>query len=199
MYIATVFSCTFSIGYRFYYWQYYKHDETRHDNHYIEDKLLNRSALYISKKYNDLKQEILSNNHLTLNIAQYATCVTKAEKYENTATVRRNATICDDLHYEIEVGSILSKDHLLAIIFYTDYSELSTKFTASFRRVNFYDSLDRIKQTNQEYAIWSRLLREAVENWGSIGWNQNKSKKWNLEHNRVRAILLWYEFCYDPS
>ena len=67
--IYTVFSRTFSIGYRFYYWDYYKHEETRHDGHYEQNKLLNRSALYIEKKYDNLKQELLTNNQMSISMA----------------------------------------------------------------------------------------------------------------------------------
>ena len=59
--ILIVYRHTFSIGYRFYYWSYYEHEETRNDGHYDGRSLLNRSDLYIKAKYKDMKEEISQN------------------------------------------------------------------------------------------------------------------------------------------
>ena len=112
---------------------------------------------------------------MSLNIEQYTMCITKANKYVDTEKVGTSVTTCDDyLHYEIDEGAMLSLSHLLAIILYTDWTKLSFKFTKSFRRVNFYESIELIKKCNEQYAIWIRLLREVVEYWGSIEGSKNE-------------------------
>ena len=75
----------------------------------------------------------------------------------------------------------------MSIAFYTDFTELSSKFTSTFRRNNCYESISVTKRKNQEYAIWSRYLREVVEYWGAIAWNDDKDKQWNINHNRVKG------------
>ena len=179
---------TFSIGYRFYYWNYYKHEETRHDHHYEKHKLLSRSNLYISKKYNSLKDEILYNKYDPMDATRFNVSMAKAKSYLHTKWVKSYVTECDDyLHYGIEEGSSLTICHLLAIIFYTHRTSLSTAFSATFRRTNFYESIDSMKQRNSEFATWSRLLREVVEYWGSMTWDDNHDKQWNNNHNRIKG------------
>ena len=40
---------------------------------------------------------------------------------------------------------------------------------------------------NREYANWSRFLREVVEYWGSVAWDEEKDEKWNYQRNRVKG------------
>ena len=128
------------------------------------------------------------NQKYTLHQSQFNTSYTKAEKYIDTEKVQGSPTVFDDyLHYGIDKGKLLSLEHLLAIILYTDWSELCTNFTKTFRRHNYYQSIEFVRKENAEYAIWSRLLREVVEYWGCIGWNNAKDDEWNCEHNRVKG------------
>ena len=181
----TVFRCTFRTGYRFYYWDYYKDKNALHDHHYENSKLLRKSSLFIKIK-STLKEEILNNKQHCLSLIQWSISLEKAKKYKSSRIVKvRLTTTKDYLHYEIQNGSTLSLDHLMAVILYTDHSELSSHFTATFRRVDYSESVESVKRKNKEYASWSRLLRECVEYWGSIGWNRNQNYTWNKDHNRV--------------
>ncbi len=82
------------------------------------------------------------------------------------------------LHYdEINPNSCITKQHLLALVLYTDNDELCSAFTRTFRRKP-YESISKMKERNQEYWNWSKLMREAVEIFGESGWKQNS---WNIE------------------
>eukprot|EP01084_Bolivina_argentea_P226847 383122_1 len=55
-------SSCFSIGYTFYYWQYYKNNNIKHDYFNGNDHLgYTVSELFIHKKYNNLQDELLNN------------------------------------------------------------------------------------------------------------------------------------------
>ena len=163
-------------------------EETRHDDHYDRKRLLNRSNLFIHSKYKSIKEEIIYNNQMALTVKQYKLSLKKAENFDHCVMVKSMQTRCIDyLEYGVNKGSVLSMDHLLSIVFYTDWTELSATFTSTFRRRSFYESLSSTKQRNSEYAIWSKHLREVVEYWGSIGWNNDKDKEWNLTQNRIKG------------
>ena len=74
-------------------------------------------------------------------------------------------------HYGIKCWASLTIDHLLSIILYTDTNELSSDFSASFRKRNPCETLSQIKGRNSQYWWWSRRLREAVELYGEISGN----------------------------
>eukprot|EP01083_Nonionella_stella_P183460 663099_1 len=171
-------SMCFRVGLRFYYWDYYKdQDETYiqtqqgtnvHDHYGYSPK-----QLYIAKKYNSLRTEILHNKISRLTRRQFALCITKTHKYYSTAKAKTitadRGVLSDFLHYGIEKGTSLTKEHLLSVVLYTDWSKLSTAFSATFRRQFEYETLYAIKSRNREFANWSRLLREAVEYFGNCG------------------------------
>eukprot|EP01084_Bolivina_argentea_P266402 451844_1 len=170
---------TFSIGYRFYYWEYYKNkleidskqDWTIHATH-NDHSGYTLSELYIAKKYDSLKDEIENNNVYQLNKNDFDICLHKVHKYINCNNAKH---ICfendeDILHYGI-IGTVLNPilitiQHLLAVILYTDWSDLCKEFSATFRKHKPYESLEEVKKRNREYWNWSKLLRETVEIFG---------------------------------
>ena len=80
-------------------------------------------------------------------------------------------------HYEVAVGSVLSFYHLLSLLLYTDYSDLSSTFSSSFRKTKPFETLENIKRRNSAYFWMSKHLRELVEVFGqcSFGdWDDDK-------------------------
>ncbi len=88
----------FSIGYRFYYWEYYKKDNINelmekdginHGGHNINNHNGYKiSELFVIKKYKNIKNEILKNTIYTLNIFEYKIVTNKVNKYINTKKVK---------------------------------------------------------------------------------------------------------------
>eukprot|EP01084_Bolivina_argentea_P063326 115665_1 len=65
----------------------------------------------------------------------------------------------------------LSYKHLLTVVLYCDYSELSSDFSRSFRKVNRFETIRSVKARNSKYYYFAKYLRECVECFGecSIG------------------------------
>ena len=174
-------STSFSIGLIFYYWDRYiqmdeieSFDESNnndHGGHRVRD-------LFIPKKYNGFKEEISNYKHVSQE--QYTQVViTKAERYHDCYHVR--TFIADGFNeYDIKKGSIMTIDHLVALILYTDFTDHCTDFSSTFRKQNIFESLERVKQRNREYWWMSKLLREVVEVFGINRegiWNGNGDKE----------------------
>ena len=77
-------------------------------------------------------------------------------------------------HYEIGVGSVVTFDHLLSLLLYTDYTELSSNFSSSFRKTKTFESLKNIKKRNSAYFWMSKHLRELVEVYGQCSFGDHK-------------------------
>eukprot|EP01084_Bolivina_argentea_P047967 88416_1 len=206
VYLSKLFEYTFHTGYRMYYWKYYtKKQESNimvwddninnHQNHNVYE-------LCVPQKYTNLKDELLNNNIMTLTEFQFKRCINKANKYiytekatTLTATPDYGVQLFehdrnDDLHYGIKAGTPITSHHLLSVIVYTDWPDITSKFTATFRKSNVYDTISQIKQKNAEYANWSRLLRETVELFGfsySGQYNNNYTNQDNKIINRLKG------------
>eukprot|EP01084_Bolivina_argentea_P316410 548450_1 len=162
-------SSGFQVGYTFYYWTKYKNmKEFKYGNkwnvHHHAGYAV--SDLYVNQKYSSFKEEISNYKHL--NITQYNKKYNKLTEYMKTENARI-ATYCHDyLQYDIADGSPISKHHLLSIILYTDFSELSTDFSSTFRAIHHYEILSSIKTRNSNYWWMSKYLREAIECYGKL-------------------------------
>ena len=157
---------SFDVGYRFYYWDHYRMDE-----------------LYIKPKYKSLKEDIRNNTIQQLHIFEFNISIQKVKKYIDTFKVRkirsRKFGVNDKYHYNIQNESQIKFSHLLSVVLYTDWSDLSESFSKTFRRSHPYESVFFVKKRNAEYANWSKALRETIEYYGGICWRENKSKAHN--------------------
>eukprot|EP01084_Bolivina_argentea_P038061 70380_1 len=171
----------FSIGFRFYYWVFYKSrinspDEEHTANNQHHHSGYDISDLYIEKKYESFKEEIL--HYKFLHMANLNKVVAKVTQYENTDIFKKTTAAPElnysKLHYGINEGSTLGVDHLISLILYTDFSELSADFSSTFRKLIPFESLSSVKVRNREYYWMSRLLREAVEVFGQCGSSEKK-------------------------
>eukprot|EP01084_Bolivina_argentea_P060872 111202_1 len=163
---------SFSIGYIFYYWDYYKHkkdfvqwDWTNQNDH----SGCSFAQLFVEEKYPTLKHELLNNNILQISISKYQKTLTKSQKYINCeASKTIKAALVDvALHYGIAYNEHFSQNHLLSILFYTDFNQLSTVFSSTFRAIYKRETIESIKTRNREYCNWSKLLREGVQYFGT--------------------------------
>eukprot|EP01084_Bolivina_argentea_P105314 188559_1 len=89
----------FSYGFRYFYWQYYKNNFAYRDDARCfsdfnglnqfgklsdENENMRCSELYISNKYNNFKEEILSNKIQTIALTQWENSAQKASKHVQT-------------------------------------------------------------------------------------------------------------------
>eukprot|EP01084_Bolivina_argentea_P149206 260686_1 len=69
--------------------------------------------------------------------------------------------------YCIKRGSPITLQHILAIMFYTNFSELSAAFSQSFRKLTDDEDDNILLQRHSQYAHWAKYLREALDLWGT--------------------------------
>ena len=140
---------TFSIGIK---WDYY--DKEQKDN-----------PLFVTAKYKDLKEEIL--NYKYINIKQYRKeILPKANAFYQTKLVQSMKSDDGYSNYGIRHKEVLSKDGLMSIILYTDYSALSSHFSSTFRKSTTFEPVQATKKRHRNYYWMSKLLRETVTVYG---------------------------------
>ena len=165
----------FSTGITWWYWPYFapNGDDDEKSNNTFTD-----SQMYIpSGKHLNFKEEILE--YPTMTRMEYRCLEIKVKEYLDSSIRVREMKAklfgwC--LHYGISEGSPIGADHLRAICLYCDYTELSAKFSESFRRMDPDEELDAVKDRNTSFWWMSKYLREAVEIYGEDGSNTAGNK-----------------------
>eukprot|EP01084_Bolivina_argentea_P046502 85650_1 len=151
-----------------------KHDSYRFGHRYMYWKLSKKGAKernsriyyaqhYISPKFQTLKEELISNPFCQITIKQWENEYRKASIHQNTRYAKQIVadskpefsgpkTIFDDVIFGIAKGSGLTINHLISVIVYCGYSQLSYDFSATYRRLNnnYYDDNDWKQYTQSE-------------------------------------------------
>ncbi len=140
---------------RFYYWDHFKNKtELTNDeqvpkelypppNNYICHNGYKLSDLFITKKHSNFKDEIREYKYLIM------------KEYNNNVLVKVNKYIVSEIvkkttgvdgywnpyvkHYGIDKGDKLSYNHLISMVLYCDYSDLSSDFSNTFRYKNIFN------------------------------------------------------------
>eukprot|EP01084_Bolivina_argentea_P242283 406498_1 len=158
-------STSFQIGYTFYYWKHYASMETFDGSHTYNDNdhgghLI--SALCIQRKYKTFKMEISEYTFIDMRM-YHDIILPKAKLYLDTIKVKNPFAFCSSrsmgsgaeliqLHFDgTENTGSLSYYHLLALILYCDFTDLSRDFSSTFRAVQNYEPLSSIKTRNSIY------------------------------------------------
>eukprot|EP01084_Bolivina_argentea_P168725 292538_1 len=128
--------------------------------------------------YSDLKQEIISNKIHELDITTFNNAYQKAVKLMTSSNYVKcikctEKEWCLPYWYEVEYESLLTINHILSIIFYCDYDQLSTDFSTSFRKNKKFEMLSSIKKRNSNYYYLSKYIRETVECYGQCALSRN--------------------------
>jgi len=168
----TVSTTSFSCGYSFFYWKYFRkpHKDGRDEYNLDEFGGYLSSSLYIeSAKYGSFKEELLYNtdNEITPKIFNLD-IVQKSNQYMITKKVRNmrfNPFGWSD-NFGISVGTPISIFHIQSLIGYTDFSMLSSSFSSTFRKKYLLETLKAVKNRNKCYYWFSKLFIEAVMGYG---------------------------------
>ena len=161
---------SFSTGFCWIYWDYYKDKElipannTTNTNDYGG---YSPKVLYVEKKYANYKQELLQH----LSIYQYEMCTAKANLYIESERAKEcyfRPTIEMELMISrgIKLGAFILMHHLLSIILYCDLDTYSRKFSETFRKLQSHETLQSVKQRNRDFWWQSKSFKEAVELFG---------------------------------
>eukprot|EP01084_Bolivina_argentea_P232466 391806_1 len=194
--IINTSASSFSVGLRFYYWNYYKQLEQLEDdeqqphpfvNNYNDHGGYNVCDLFIEPRYDSFKQEICFYKHFTLKQYQQSVII-KVNKYKNANIVKKTKAIGCDWpycapyvnHYNINKDQPLTFSHLLSLILYCDCTDLCSDFSATFRKNKSFETLENVKKRNSQYYYLSKYLREVVEAYGQCsvgdGWDSVNEK-----------------------
>ena len=179
---ATVYDSSFSTGITFYYWPYFKNKLRLRHNHGHINHTHTPKELYISPKYESIKDETLNNNICTIKFFSFKEILKKAKRFMDTNRARSLRSSSDSLlfHYGIKAHSPLSIENLLCIILYCDWSDFCTAFSSTFRRTKSFEPLSSVKTRNREFWHFSKTLRETVELYGEHkGFYDKEKKKWS--------------------
>eukprot|EP01084_Bolivina_argentea_P273198 465300_1 len=158
---------------------------------------------YIVKKYEDLFDELLNNNIYHIDAETFNITKKKAQGKLDTNYARSlaadgkdgdiqwnpetHATICKKF-YGVIFESCITVEHLMAVLFYTDYSDLSYHFSSTFRALNESDTFETNCQRNSEYAHWSNLLCQAVNCFGP------KAKQGAVYYHGINKMMIFKSF-----
>ncbi len=149
-------------------WSWNKNDHSGHDV----------SDLYVVRKYGSFKSEIANYKFIDFKQQYLNEVVVKAMAYINTEIVRKmtaQSKMCPD--YDIPENTALSLDNLISVILYTDYSDLCSDFSGTFRKKEPFETLKSIKRRNSSYYWMSRTLRETVEIYGRCSYGHTVNGK----------------------
>ena len=121
------------------------------------------STEYLVKpRYKDLKTEMI--NYKYLPHREVKNIMIKAKEYLNTS-IAKSMTTRGGTNTKLG-GEPLKLKHLICVIMYTDYTELSRDFTISFRKSHQFQLLKQIKKHNSMYYHWSKTFRQFIAEYG---------------------------------
>lgn len=204
---------SFSSGICWFYWPWYRNRQTipqgpgnislGNINNYGGYEI---AELFVEKKYDSYKQELLQ--HIGI-MGWNQLVIVKAKEFmvsDKVKAIKAN-WFCNKgfLHYEIKGGYPIKIDHIISMILYCDFSTYCTKFSESFRKLTFYETLASVKKRNTEYWWQSKHFRETVEIYGTHGYHDSDGMR-NGEQGPfycgVTRVLIIPSFCirlYSPT
>ena len=171
-------SSMYSAGFRYFYWSFYKNNESEINQvsrRNIEgNKGYKLKDWYIPKKYENLKDEALNNEVASFSVHQFQVTLCKAQQkltiWNNDANARKlvanKSTAMWWNPYEMKKDQPISVEHIQSLLFYTNFTEQCYRFGTTYRKMSDLESDESLKERHGEVAIWGRLLRETVEVFG---------------------------------
>eukprot|EP01084_Bolivina_argentea_P284961 488527_1 len=179
----------YSFGQKFYFDEKDKYKQfqwslsTPYDSHW-----------YIMKKYDNLKDEIIKNKIFALNVTQYNLTYASAKRLLEYSQVLReyiqkNVDKADKRFYPHVVQKI-TVEHIVSILLYCNYSDLSYNFSKGFRKLNNKESDNEFKQRKREFYHWAKILIETVESFGV----QMRDSKINIFYTGISQPVVFHSF-----
>ena len=177
---------SYSAGHRYFYWPHYKQNESVErvvmKSPDGDIKELNPgyklSEWYVEPKFANLKEEALQNEVAPFSLREYLLTLNKAKMKLDEWRSSKNERLCNHDHrrtrfhsmwyetYEIADGSLVGVDHIVALLFYCNFTKQSYEFSRTYRRTSQFESDRSLKRRHSSLAKWGKKLRELVECWG---------------------------------
>eukprot|EP01084_Bolivina_argentea_P138051 243134_1 len=170
---------SYSFGYRYYYHEYYKNNTGKQElipgaPHLLDetnaliDPEYRYCDWYITPKYKNLREEIIDGTDVRLTKEQFNYEFKKAKLKH--AAYKRSIKGTDETWqkvYQLEKGSQITPKHIISLLLYNNFTQLSFTFSSTFRKMSPTETDESIKQRHSAYTHWGKLLRECVECWGT--------------------------------
>merc|ERR1711971_237138 len=134
--------------------------------------------LCVSPRFESLKEEALESG--AVDIEEFnATVVDEAGRYLAGRKCKAMNSAFDAFEFGIAKNSPLSLRHVQAVLLYTDFSEFSTAFSSSFRKLSWNDSIRDANQRNACFFHTAKALRECVQLFGceNTGYGRNGTER----------------------
>eukprot|EP01084_Bolivina_argentea_P004729 8959_1 len=129
--MVTISSTSFSTGFVFWYWAYYKYvdDNTIKQQQYGYGTDNNFGGydiqnLFVTEQFSSLKLEVLNTKFITIEQFEKKV-IQKGDAYFITTKCKQMKCIIDNdgLHFGIKKGDSLKKEHLYSLILYCDFTD----------------------------------------------------------------------------
>eukprot|EP01084_Bolivina_argentea_P111184 198461_1 len=185
----------YSPGYRFFYWNFYKNNQDKiHCIYktgigYVNEENTGYKLCdwYIERKYSNFKTELLTNATAPFSLEQYNTIQNMARmKLEAWKTYKKHRKLiclynCGIMNhwqqlYGIKQGDVVAIYHIMALLFYTNYTENSFEFSRSFRKVFDFETDEQLKERHGEFFWWGKNIRECIECFGEMMENTKRQR-----------------------
>jgi len=141
----------YSSGKRFFYWDFYRENQSEYNKVYGRMTIEGNRGYklcdwFVSPKYKDFKTEIRSNPLSGLSRKQWEETLQKATlklaAYNKDPKRRKLVSVrWAEKIFGIKARSEVTVAHIMALLFYTNYTKASYEFSASFRRI-FWNETD---------------------------------------------------------
>ncbi len=109
---------------------------------------------------------MLTNTDNEVGIQENNEILIKSQEYIKTKRMRNmecaTNSYDDSINFEIKKGEPILLWHIMSLLFYTDFTELSTSFSKTFLRMEAGESLKSVKERNSFYWWLSKYIIEAV-------------------------------------
>eukprot|EP01084_Bolivina_argentea_P066020 120336_1 len=161
---------SFSFGQKYYYWNFFKNPgvfDILGEGEY--------SNWNVQKKYISLKEELINNELAILNPMQWKNEYYKAQIYIKSYYCKKNlyADPIDDTNkqlfpqhnnnlYGYAKGTPITTQHIISVIVYCGYSQLSYAFSETYRKLNEKESNKNLKMRHNNFYHLGKYITEAV-------------------------------------
>eukprot|EP01084_Bolivina_argentea_P196916 337541_1 len=130
---------------------------------YDEEHWMKEDGHLVSKKYKSLKKEVTDNPYSVMTIQQFMAELNKAKIHFDSYYCKKNVQQPQLYHNRFPI----SKEHLLAIMIYCNYTELQFMFSQTYRKIASNESIQSVLNRHSNFYWWGKYLKQAVHYCGN--------------------------------
>ena len=176
-------------------------------SYYTEYSKLYPSYEYVESKYENQKEELLYNQISggTVKIDQWNEIYEKAEQRYNQREIRQIRAMDDPMWNRltgIEAHSQITREHIVSMLFYTDFDDLPRNLKTACRRQYAEENAEKVRDRHCQVTHWLRLLFECVMVFGKAFTNKSidvyhgLDKKFLFSEFKARYIIVIHDVVF---